>query len=176
MVLNRLLSQAGLDLGDQKGTSGIPSGFQSSKTTLNESNLMSGDVSIKSGKYILLGEYQIGAQQYGEAGQGDSSLDPMEQGRPYFKIQNSSPSVLKGWIKVTHESAQGGTVVKVAELRSEELNNSTKSERIVLPKSTSKGKPPVQEDSYIRIYMKADSDDTVSQSDTTLRMPVTLYE
>lgn len=145
--------------------------------TLTKNDLMDGDVSVKSGKWIEIGSFQLGDRQAGEVGQGTSRLDPMEQGRPYFKIQNDSPSVISGMIQIKHESPQGEQTPLVLRRKNSEFNESTPTERIVLPRVSSdkQNVRPAGPKSYITIYMKADSDDTISKSDTTLDLPATLY-
>jgi len=161
-----------LGQGQQDRTKGM-TGFEK---TLDTSDFFTSDVSVSSGKYNLLGYYTVGAQQLVELGQGTNKLEPMEQGRPFVKLQNSSPSVLDGFIKLTHESAQGTETQKIIEERTEAFNESTKSERIVMPRASTRGFSKVKEDSKIGFYFKPDSDGTVSQSDCTVRIPATVYE
>lgn len=150
------------------------------KKMLKTSDFFTADVSCTAGRYELLGYYTVGAQQKATVGQGKVSQDPMQQGRPYIKVMSNdgTPVECSGWIKITHESAQGTKTQKILEERTEELNQSTRSERLVLPCQTEVGFSPVREDSKIGIYFKIDTTDVIGfdTGETDIRLPITIWE
>jgi len=145
---------------------------------LKETDFFTGTTNtLSSGKYHQLGVYSIPPQLEAELGQGDQSLDPMEQGRPYFEVQNGSAAVQPGFLKLTHENSTGNDKNTVVERRSEEFNQSTRSERIVMPKATTKSGISKQgEDDAFGLYFKPDSDTNVDASNSTGQIPATFYE
>jgi len=156
-----------------KGKQGYP-------RTLKESHFMDATVSISGGKYELLGYWTVGAKQFAEVGQGDPTLDPMEQGRPEIVIKDdaSTPVELTGSVRITHESAQGTQEYKVIEDDLDAFGVSQRNQRLVLSRASVDGYPRVGEDSKIGIWFNADTtgSGTVSRANSTVRLPVTIYE
>jgi len=150
------------------------------KKTLKTSDFFTADKTGVADEYILLGYYTVGAQQLATVGQGKGTDDPMRQGRILIDIKSNdtTPIEINGFIKITHESAQGTMTRKILEERTEELRQSTRSERLCLPCATEVGFPPVKEDSKIGIYLKIDSADDVGfdTGETDIRLPITIWE
>lgn len=150
------------------------------KKTLKTSDFFTTDKTCVAGEYTLLGYYTIGAQQLATVGQGKGTDDPMQQGRIFIDIKSEdvTPLEINGFIKITHESAQGTMTRKILEERTEELRQSTRSERLCLPCATEVGFPPVKEDSKIGIYLKVDDADVVGydSGETDIRLPITIWE
>jgi len=148
-----------------------------SQVTLTRSQFFDSNQSnLKAGKDNLLGAYTVGAKREMEAGQGDNSLEAMEQGRPFMDFQNTGGSAVDGMVKIRHEDPYGNNGSLIFEERTEEFRQSDKQQRIVLPRASTNGFPKVSEDSRIGIYLDPDSDDvTVSASKSKIRLPVTRY-
>ena len=142
--------------------------------TLKEDALMDGDESVKAGDWVKIAEVRVGAGQQMEVGQGTPKLHPAEQGRPHFDIQDEDEEEIPGEIRIRHEGPQGEWTPLITQKSADELREPKRSERIVMPKASVKGNEPADEDGYIRIYMKADEDDTITKANTTLRLPVTI--
>lgn len=176
MVLQELNQVAGNLFGG--GGNGGVQGRSAFSRTLRLADFTGSDVTAPdSSKYTKIGDYTVGAQQVAEYGQGDSSLDPKEQGLVNINLRDSNDSAIDGFVKLTHESAQGTRTVVVMEERTEELRQSTRTERVVLPRASSQGHPRVREDSKLSLYFQPDSDSTtVDTTHSVVRLPATLYE
>ena len=154
--------------------------FSGYKKMLKTSDFFTADKSCASGQYTLLGYYTVGAQQLACVGQGAKGVNPMQQGRPYIIMytNDATPVQKEGWIKVTHESAQGTNTAKILEERTEEFTQSTRSERLCLPCQTEVGFLPVKQDSKIGLYFKPDATCTIGfdTGETDIRLPITIWE
>jgi len=146
---------------------------------------MSGDVTLTGNGFEQIGEVQVGADQKIEFGQGNRSLDPMEQGRPYhdYKDDQSTPANIEGEVRLLHVSAQEGRILKIEDYGTEDLREATKSEREVMPRASkpaqpNRGKPAAGQDDFLRILLNADvsSTTTLSKANSTISQPVTVHE
>jgi hypothetical protein len=144
---------------------------------------MDGDVTLTGNGFEQIGEVQVGADQKIEFGQGNRSLDPMEQGRPYHDYQDSNGDPVNGEVRMLHVSAQEGTVLKIEDYSTEQLREATKSEREVQPRASkpaqpNRGKRAAGQDDYLRIKINAEvsSSTTLSKSNSTISQPVTVHE
>jgi hypothetical protein len=154
--------------------------YKGYKKMLKTADFFKADKNCEAGQYTLLGYYTVGAQQLACVGQGAKATNPMQQGRPYIKVMSNdvTPIEVVGWIKITHESAQGTNTQKILEERTEEFNQSTRSERLCLPCQTEVGFLPVKQDSKIGIYFKPDGTDEIGfdTGETDIRLPITIWE
>lgn len=184
MVFNQLANAVGLNMGggnqDQNlGTRTPPyKGKQGYPRTLNEESFMDATVSISGGKFELLGYYTVGAKQFAEVGQGDPTLDPAEQGRPRIELVDDGSTTLTGEIRLTHESAQGTQEYKIVQDDVDAFNVSNRNQRLVLSRASVDGYPRVGEDSKIGLWFRGDNvgSGTISRANSTVRLPVTIYE
>lgn len=185
-MLNQIMSNLGLgqmtgqsqenqNLGTRtptyKGRKGYP-------RTLREQDFLDATVDISGGKFELLGYFTVGAKQFAEIGQGDPTLDPAEQGRPQIEIVDDASTTLSGVVRLTHESAQGTQEYKVIQDDMSAFNISNRNQRLVLSRASVDGYPRVGEDSKIGLWFNADTtgSGTVSRSNSTVRIPSTIYE
>lgn len=153
--------------------------------TYDEDKFMDGDITLTGNGFENIGEVQVGADQKIEFGQGNRSLQPMEQGRPYYDLRDnaSTPAKIKGTVRQLHVSAQEGKVIKIVDYDSEALREATKSEREVQPRASrpatpGEGKPAAGQDDYLRLKLNASDtgNGTLSKADTTIKQPVTVHE
>ena len=119
-----------------KGKQGYP-------RTLKEKHFLDATVDISGGKFELLGYWTVGAKQYAEVGQGDPTLDPAEQGRPFIEIVDDGSTTLEGSVRVTHESAQGTQEYKVIDDDVDAFGVSNRNQRLVLSRASVDGYPRV---------------------------------
>lgn len=186
MVFNQALQAVGL--GNMSGNNQEQSlgtrtpaykGRQGYPRTLKETDLFNGStVDVSGDKFELLGYFTVGAKQFAEVGQGDPTLDPAEQGRPRIEIQDDTSTTLEGSIRLTHESAQGTQEFKIVEDTVDAFDAANRSDRLVLSRASVDGYPRVGEDSKIGLYFNASTTGSgvVSRSNSTVRLPVTIYE
>ena len=143
-----------------------------------ESRFMDGDVTVTGNGFEDIGEVRVGANQKIEFGQGNRSLDPLEQGRPFHEYVDSNGNTIDGEVRLLHVSAQSSRVLRIVDYSTQALNEPTKSEREVQPRASkpaqpNRGKPAAGEDDFLRIKLNANvsSNTTVSQSDKAIRQP-----
>lgn len=151
--------------------------------TYGTDRFMDGDVTLTGNGFEQVGEVQVGADQKIEFGQGNRSLDPMEQGRPYHDYKDDADANVEGEVRMLHVSAQEGRILKIADYGTEDLREPTKSEREVQPRASKpaqpkRGKPAAGQDDFLRILLNADvsSTTTLSKANTTISQPVTVHE
>jgi len=145
--------------------------------TLTQDQFYTSDQSnLDSGKYNLLGAFEVGAKRQAEVGQGNRSLEGIEQGRPFIDFQDGTPEPVDGDVRVRHEDPYGNNGRTIIEERTEEFRTEDKNQRIVLPRASTQGFPMVTEDSRIAIYLNPDVDGaTVNASNSKVRLPITRY-
>lgn len=171
MAIQDMMS--GLTGGALGGNSGGGKGGYEEITLPTAEFIESDQTSLSAGKFNQLGFHRVGANREEEVGQNTSKYEAMEQGRPYIDLQNGTPSAVDGVIRIRHEDPYGDDGTTIKQERTEEFRQSTKSERIVLPRATSQGHKPVSEEARISIYFKPDNDGvTVSASNSIIRLPI----
>lgn len=144
--------------------------------TLQLDNFTTSDVSVEPGRFNEIGRFQIGAGQFAEVGVGSVNDNAESQGRPLIDYQDSTPSGISGVHRVLHENATQTQSQKVLQRRSDDLNISNRNERVTLPRVSQKGYARVTEDSFIVLEFKPDSSNTVATAESTVSLPVTIYE
>jgi len=152
--------------------------YNEDRRVFNKGRWLDGNVDLTGNGFELIGEYQVGARQEVEFGQGTNRLHPMEQGRPYMDLQDGNSSAISGTVRFLHVSAQDGRTIKIRDIDTETLRESTKSERDVFERSRSRGKEAAARDSFLRIKLNADDtgNGTLSKSKSTYKVPVTVRE
>lgn len=160
--------------------------WSSDRREFDENQFMDSDVSLSGNGFEQIGEVKVGADQKIEFGQGDRSLDPMEQGRPYHYYDDGAGNQVKGTVRFLHVSAQEGTVHKIRDISTRSLNESTTSERETMPRASKPsqpgdGKPAATQDAFIRMKIKVSNysaltNKQISLSASTIEQPVTVWE
>lgn len=146
---------------------------QKFEKTLTLSDMTSTNTSVKSGTWVKIFEYRVGAQQMATWGAGAIQGGVDNRKIAYLKLQNSTPSEIKGWVRLVIADANEVRKVVVFEERTERLSASKtdKTQAYLLGEYPIKAK----EDSKLIIEFKSDSDDTIDVSKSEAMLPITIY-
>lgn len=130
---------------------------------------------VQDGKYVQVAEFKVPASTRYAWGYGSAS-NPDNQGYLYVDLQNSTPSEVEGTIQFAQESPTGRQKVVVAEFDTTRLDASKSDRKLMVPFPEQVDKPKVGQDSYLRVYMDANANDTISEGDSEVIIPVTEYD
>ena len=155
------------------GLLGATTRKQKFEKTLTLSDMTSTNTSVKTGTWVKIFEYQVGAQQMATWGAGGIVNGVDNRKIAYLKLQNSTPSEITGWVRLVIADANEVRKVVVFEERTERLSASKtdKTQAYLLGEYAIKAK----EDSKLIIEFKADSDDTISTDNSEAMLPITIY-
>jgi len=147
--------------------------------TLITSDFFTADVAVKAGKWELVGEYVVPAQQEIRVGYGNPNQQ-MNQETVFIDIESNdaTPVDIDGFIRI--QIADANDVVKpggvVLEERTEKLseNKTDRTKQIPLPEYMA---CKANKDDKIQIWMKADADATIGYDtgETEIMLPISVY-
>lgn len=177
--LQDMLSGGGLQQTAQEVVSevtGQPQDQQSGSFNkrLTESDLITDGTTLSDGEFTKTGDFVVPAQERYRWGFGAAKHEA-NQGYLYVDLQTSSPSAIDGLLRVQQRDAQEREIVTVYEERTNVLDGSQtdRTQQQAFPEQ--RDYPKVGRDSKLNLSMDPDSDDSVSQSDSTVLAPVTVY-
>lgn len=171
--------QNALGMGGGNGSSDGPTyrGKKGYRRTLQQDDFFTSNVSYTTGTWEEAGAFTVGAKQFAEVGQGSSNLDPQEQGRVRVHLEDTADTTLNGSVRITHRNATSTQEFKIVEENLGEIDQSTRSERVVAPRASTQGFPRVSEDSDIVLKFNAtNGNGTLETTDSIVRLPITIYE
>jgi len=155
---------------------GMPSaGFPK---TLLLADFTTSNVSVTAGKWNIVGEYIVPAQQKYRFGYGKPET-PDNQGYVYVFFRNASGTELTGRVRLTYSDANKFSKKTVFEETETVLHASTSDRRQMkaLPEQTNPIRPDGMswEDDRLIIEFLPDTSDTISTTTSSVLIPVTQY-
>jgi len=142
--------------------------------TLRHADFKTADVACNANTWNEIGAFTVGNQQACTYGQGRLGMPSEQVGRIAIDIENTSGSDYDGTIRLALENAQGTHSVTVMEERTEKLseNLTDHTKWAVLPEFN----VWALEDSKLVIKFYPSTADTVDYGETTMYIPVTIYQ
>ncbi len=130
-------------------------------------------ISLVNGDFALVAYYTVQAQEEATFGWGDEN-HPDNQGYIYFQAQTSVPGAIDGPTRFILEDAHGAAIAGglVLQEESTRMDASATDRRLQLP--LPKWPLYATEDSRLAIRMDPSATAAVSQSDSTVQVPITL--
>ena len=141
---------------------------------LTETDLVADGTSLTAGEYTKLGQFTVPAQEQYRWGFGAAEFEA-NQGYLYVDPQTSTPAEFEGSLRIQQRDAQEREIVTVYEERTAVLDGSQtdRTQQQAFPEQ--RAYPKVGRDSKLNLSMDPDSTSTISQADTTILAPVTVY-
>ena len=146
------------------------------KQTLNATDFnMSGTITALAGKWTKVGYYSVNPRQ--QVHFGSKEDDGLGSGAPvYIKLQDSTPAVLDGKIRLVVTNPQEINTRVIVEERTERFYASQTDRQTALLMGLKV--PGAKEDDMLQIHFYPDSstDVTISVANSTVAIPTTVYQ
>lgn len=130
---------------------------------------------LQTDKFVEIGRFDVPAATEYSWGYG-SAQNPENQGYLFFDLYNSTPSELEGTVRFSLESSTGRESEVVADYDTSRLDASKSDKQQMVPFPEQVAHPKVGQDQSLVIYMEGNTADTISNSDSTIIVPVTEYD
>ena len=130
-------------------------------------------VSLVNGDFNLVTYYTVQAQEKATFGWGKAS-EPVNQGYIHFQLQTGVPAAIDGPTRLVLEDAHGAQIAGgvVMEEQSTRMDGSTTDRDLQLP--LPQWSLFATEDSRLAVRVNPSATATVSESDSTVQLPITL--
>lgn len=141
------------------------------RSAFTQADIIKDSTAVPAGNFVNIGEYKVSAGEEIILGFGQQSGQENAQGRLFGKLQNSTPTEIKGVLRLVVMTNQDIPLATLFEGRTEALNSSAtdRTKQIPFPQmSVGAG-----QDKKIVLQFKADSASTISLANTTILMDIT---
>lgn len=143
-------------------------------SAFTENDLMESTADVLAGKFVTLGEYQVTAGELIQIGYGKHDGQGEAQGRIYLDLETTTAGTkIDGLVQLIAYSPQDHPLSVLAEFRSESLRNGENDRLQQRPLPVHQ--KALSEDRKLVLAFKADTNGTVSQTNSTLLMDVTKH-
>jgi hypothetical protein len=148
----------------------MPNGYF--RSAFNKASFgLTADVSCPAGIFTRIGKYEVQAGEIVTIGYGQNSGQESAEGRIYVDLEDATPALIPGTLRISIYSPQDRPLAIIGEYRSETLSTGEddRTKQVPLPESGLYA----SEDKKIVLEFKADAAATLKAANTTILMDTT---
>ena len=144
------------------------------KRILNKSDLNLSAITLDTSNFLKIGYYKVPAQLQATWGSTEMIAGQPQGAVGYIALKTSTLSDIDGVVRLSIANATETTEIVVMEERTERFRASQydRTQGVLIPEFSVRAK----QDSYLLIKMKGDSAATISVADSTILLPITIYQ